>query len=327
MRTLHATRVHGRRRALAAVAACLLAVLAGGCATPLALPPVRLDGVPYFPQDDLQCGPAALASLLHTAQRPTDVGVLRTWMFTPGLAGTLQQDVLGAARRAGTVPIRVAPTLDAVAAQLALGRPVLVLLNLALPRWPRWHYAVVTAIDARAGRIRVGGAQGEADSFRARDFQRAWGYADGWAIVTVRPDEVPTGLAAHAVIDGVAAFEVAAPPRLARQAYLAALAVHADAPELHFGAGNTALALADLDTAARHFETVLRVRAADAAALNNLAEVRRRQGRLAEGLVLARRAVDAASTPLLADTAAATLAELLADCQASVAAGRAPGCE
>jgi hypothetical protein len=45
------------------------------------------------------------------------------------------------------IPYVLEPEVTALAAELAAGRPVLVLQNLGLERAPVWHYAVVDGID------------------------------------------------------------------------------------------------------------------------------------------------------------------------------------
>ena len=59
--------------------------------------------VPFFAQEELQCGPAALAMTLNwsgIAVQPSD---LTPEVFTPDLKGSLQSALIGATRRHGRV--------------------------------------------------------------------------------------------------------------------------------------------------------------------------------------------------------------------------------
>ena len=276
------------------IGCAVIALVLVGCATTLTVPSVQVDGVPFYTQADLQCGPAALASLLYSAGLPQPVPTLSKWMFTPGLGGALQQDLLGAARRAGALPVRIAPYLAALHAQLAHGRPVLVLENLALPRWPHWHYAVVTAINANADTVMLGGPSGVAEAASARQFLRAWQFAEGWGIVVLKPGDNPSGLLAKDYIDAVASLEAIGEINAAGLGYDAGLRQWPQEPDLYFGAGNIALTRGQLELAAHHFLQVLALRPQEAGALNNLADVRRQQGALTEAAQLAQRALQLA---------------------------------
>lgn len=287
----------------------------GGCVATLPVPSARVEGVPFYAQEDLQCGPAALASLLQVAGVPQPVSTLTDWMFTPALGGALQQDLLGAARRAGTLPVRVGGNLAALQRQLSQGRPVLVLENLALRTWPRWHYAVVTGIDAAAGSLTLSGPTGHAETVSARHFTRAWDLAENWAIVVLRPGTRPSGLRLTDYLDAVATFEAIGRSEAAAAGYAAGLREWPDGPDLSLGAGNVALARGQLDVAAGHFAHVLASQPQTVAALNNLAEVRRRQGDLVEAKRLAQQALVFARAPELRNAVLDTL-RLIATCGA-----------
>lgn len=301
--TAHA--VHGRHTR--AVSASLLLWCLAGCATTLSVPSAQVERVPFFAQEDLQCGPAALASLLAVAGLPQPVPTLADWMFTPALGGSLQQDLLGAARRAGALPVRIGRDLGALQQQLAQGRPVLVLQNLALRSWPHWHYAVVTAIDAAAGSLTLSGPKGTVETVSARQFARRWDLADHWAIVVLRPGMSPKGLRVGDYLEAVATLEAIGHNEAAASAYQAGIAEWPDVVDLHLGAGNVALTLGHLDVAAAQFAQVLAQQSDQVAALNNLAEVRRRQGDLVEAERLAQRALQFARDAALHDAVLDTL--------------------
>ena len=80
---------------------------------------------------------AVLASLLAAAGRAEPMEALVPQVYLPGRAGSLQAEMLAAARRHGLLTVELAPDLNSVLRELAAGWPVAVLLNLALPFWPR----------------------------------------------------------------------------------------------------------------------------------------------------------------------------------------------
>ena len=151
------------RSTLARLAGPVLAAAAlAACASPARLelaqlPPgvperVEIAAVPFVPQDELYCGPAALATALTWSGAAVSQAELAPAVFTPGRAGTLQQDMLSAARRHGRLAVAVAD-FGALLAERAAGHPVVVLQNLGLAVAPQWHYAVAVGYDRLAGEL------------------------------------------------------------------------------------------------------------------------------------------------------------------------------
>ena len=100
-----------RRRTLVALAPAWLAA----CAAPpqtaalrqasrVPRRPVELHATPFFPQTELHCGPAALATVLAAAGRPADPAAL---------------------------------------GEIDAGTPLVVLQNLGLSFVPRWHLSLI----------------------------------------------------------------------------------------------------------------------------------------------------------------------------------------
>jgi tetratricopeptide (TPR) repeat protein len=286
--------------ALAGVLLC--ALLLSGCATPpqlaalqrdwpAALPErVRLDQVPFFPQDDRLCGPATLAMVAQAAGARVTPEQLTPQVYLPGRQGALQTEMLAAARRQGLVAYPLAPTLQAVLAEVASGHPVLVLQNLALPIQPMWHYAVVIGYDRarRTVTLHSGTRRGLVVSMAT--FEHTWARAAHWAVrvtppsqlpVTARPDDWGAAVAALERID----------PAAARTAYSLGLRRW----PLHrislLGMGNTAYAMGRRDEAAGAYEATTQAHPDFADAWNNLAQVRLEQGRLDDALRAVERAV------------------------------------
>ncbi|MFU8897166.1 MAG: PA2778 family cysteine peptidase [Gammaproteobacteria bacterium] len=279
--------------------------------------PVELTETPFFPQQALQCGPAALATVLGAAgaaDAGTHPDALAREVYTPGLGGSLQLELVAAARARGFVPYIVAPDADALFAELLAGRPVLVMQNLRLRTWPAWHYAVVIGVDPRTGDIILrSGAEPRLETPAGR-FLRTWDRADRWGLVLLEPGQLPARPHRAHYFDAVAGLEETGRHGAAAQAWQAALLAWPGDPIAQFGYATASYLDGDLAAARDAYAALVNADPAHAAALNNLANVLADLGCRATARALAERAVAAA--PAGGEIAAAatdTLAGLPAD--------------
>jgi hypothetical protein len=114
---------------------------------------VELAGVPFFPQTEYQCGPAALATVLSHFGAKVTAEELVPQVYLPARQGSLQVEMLAAARRNGLVSYVLAPRFEDLLRELAAGNPVIVLQNLTLWPFERWHYAVAIGYDYHSGEL------------------------------------------------------------------------------------------------------------------------------------------------------------------------------
>ena len=287
----------GRRRALLGAAGVLTLA---GCAAPQATAlradaakvPVRARQlqVPFFAQDDYQCGPAALAMVLAAQGHAVTPRELVTQVYLPAREGSLQAEMLATARRRGLLAIELPPRLDALLAEIAAGRPVIVLQNLALPIAPKWHYAVAIGYDLDAGELILHSGLTERQRLGIDVFEHTWARSRHWAMLAVPPDRLPATLDSERLLAATVALERVA-PSAARRAYGALTERSVLDYGAWFGLGNTAALEADYSTARVAFEyaTVLRPDSADA--WNNLALMQMRDGQRDASVDAARRAV------------------------------------
>jgi tetratricopeptide (TPR) repeat protein len=280
----------------------LLAVLSsGGCATPqvaalLAQPPaalpsrIELTGVPFHPQEAYQCGPAALATTLVQAGVATTPDALVPQVYLPARKGSLQAEMLAAARRHQRTAYLLAPRLEDLLREVADGTPVIVLQNLAFDVAPLWHYAVVIGYDLPREEIILRSGVTRRLVTTLTNFERTWARGGHWAMLTLSPERLPATANEDNYVAAVAALERLAPDA-ARRAYTAALGRWPGSLAARIGQGNAAYAMRDLAGAeAAYREATLRhPQAADA--WNNLAQTLLEVDRREEALAAAQRAV------------------------------------
>jgi tetratricopeptide (TPR) repeat protein len=264
------------------LAGAALASLLAGCAAspPLAdgLPPtaprqVELDSTPFFPQDEFQCGPAALATLLVASGVEVTPEALAPEVFVPGRQGSLTLELIGAARRHGRLPYVLATTAEEMIAELEEGRPVLVLQNLGAGPLPAWHYAVLVGYDAErnVAVLRSGGERRL--EMKWQRFAGTWHRGGRFALTTLPPDVVPAHAEPGRFIEAAAGLEAAGQRQAAAAAYDAAIARWPVLPLAWLGRGNVALAAGDRAAAADAYLRAIELEPGNVAARNNLAEL------------------------------------------------------
>jgi tetratricopeptide (TPR) repeat protein len=255
--------------------------------------PLRAEvgGVPFHPQQDQYCGPAALATVLGWAGVPTDQDATASAVFTPGREGTLGHDLIGAARRHGRLAIPVAD-LPSLLAEVAAGHPVLVLQNLGLAWYPQWHFAVAVGYDLTTHELALRSGEQRRRVVSLDTFSRTWARADHWAVVVLPPDRLPATGGEAAVLSAAAGLERAGRLQEAATAYDAVLRRWPSSLGALVGQGNARYAVDDLDGAEAAYRAALGRHPGAAVAWNNLADVLAAQGARDEALSAARRAVD-----------------------------------
>lgn len=291
-----------------------------GCATPpqterlAATPPrdlaprVELGDVPFFAQDAYQCGPAALATVLTATGVPTTADALIPQVYLPERRGSLQLELVAAARRHGTVPYVLQPALESLLAEVAAGNPILVLQNLAFAWYPKWHYAVVVGYDLDREELILRSGLERRHVVPFAVFERTWRRAEHWALVVLSPDRLPITAEETRYLQSVTALERLGQHAQAEQAYGAALARWPRSLGARMGLGNSRYAAGDLRGAELAYREAIDADPAAGAAFNNLAQTLADQGRLAEAETAARHAVSLGGP--LAETFRATLADI-----------------
>ncbi len=238
----------------------------------------ELTDTPFFPQALYHCGPAALATALNAADIHVTPEQLTSEVYIPSRQGSLQIEMLAAARRHGALSIKLAPKLDAVLMEIAAGNVVVVMQNLGLSWAPSWHYAVVVGYDLDKELIWLRSGTYQRFEMTLSAFQRTWARSEYWAFVALKPGSLPVSAESDAVIKALIAFEKVANPNDAKAAYAAAVKRWPDSLVLLMGLGNSAYVAGDLPGAAGSFRKAILLYPNAAAAYNNLANVLLAQG-------------------------------------------------
>ena len=234
---------------------------------------VLLERVPFFPQNDTLCGPASLAMVAQAAGSRVTPEALTPQVYLPGRQGSLQVEMLAAARRQGLVPYPLRPTMAALLDEVAAGEPVLVLQNLSLPIAPQWHYAVVVGYDRRAQTVLLHSGTTPRMVMPLATFEHTWARSGRWAVRVAAPSRLPATAEADPWAAAVAPLE-RVDAAAASAAWQAALVRWPDHRISLLGLGNAAYAQGQRARAAAAYQAAVQAHPDFADAWNNLAQVR-----------------------------------------------------
>ncbi|MDX9686737.1 PA2778 family cysteine peptidase [Halopseudomonas formosensis] len=228
-----------------------LTVLLSACAgrSPMVMPEatelahlpdrILLQDVPFHAQDAYQCGPASLAMVLNHRGVAATPDSLKDRVYLPERKGTLQVEMISAAREQDLLVYPLDKDLQAILTELAAGNPVLVMQNLAFNWYPQWHYAVVVGYDLNAREMLVHSGLNKAQREPFHVFMRTWSRADYWARVMLPPGQLPATARPLTYLRAASDLEQTGRLQSAEAAYRSAVEQWPDQPTARFGLGNT----------------------------------------------------------------------------------------
>jgi hypothetical protein len=286
---------------------------------------VELSQVPFVPLTDAaqarHCGPQALASSLRAIGLAGDVELLSQAVYLPARGGSLQIEMLAAARRAGALAVPSAPTLVGLMAELDAGHAVLLLQNLGLnwlPRWmtgglTTWHYAVLIGYDRRTREfiLHSGDLPGQRLSWST--FEYTWARSAYWGAVLLRPGELPASASVAQLVQAGLDFDRSADPAVRIKVWRSVVARWPDELLASLALADALQANGALDDAAAVLQTGA-ARFNSAVLWNNLAQLQISRAHWAEAQAAVEQALALAraNEPRWLDEIEATAAALAA---------------
>jgi len=284
------------RHAYNLVGVMILSFAVGACSTPYQTLNIRhnppadipvqqeLVSTPFFPQQKYHCGPAALAMVIKYRDIEVKPDEIAPLIYVPGLEGSLQEEVIAATRRYDLLPVKLDGELQSILREIASGNPVLVMQNLGLDIYPKWHYAVVVGYDLSDQTIvlRSGLYERLVRSFSL--FERTWKRAGYWSLAIVPPSVIPNTVKAGEYLKTVVEFEQTGRISPANRAYISAANRWPSNLMAQIGIGNTSYALGEYQKSEFAYRKAIELSPQKAEIWNNLAYSLVKQGKSTESL-------------------------------------------
>jgi len=312
------TRPSRAARLAAGFFSCVLAFFVAGCAQlvpqtvalrtgwPEGVPQhAVLEDVPFFPQEDYQCGPAALATLLAFTGAPATPDALVSQVYVPARQGSLQLEMIATPRRWSRVPFQLSPRYADVLREVAAGNPVVVLQDTGDGLFfTSWHYAVIYGFDYASGTLYLRSGTTKQQEMPFTAFEREWMKSGYWAMVVTRPDRIAATATEQSWMQAVLAMDRAADAAAATQAYVTALERWPDNVAAAIGLANRYHASGLLGRADTVLRGALQRHPQSVIVMNNLAQTLSDQGRNAEALAQIDKAAEDTQSPFASEVQA-----------------------
>jgi tetratricopeptide (TPR) repeat protein len=250
-----------------------------------------LTAVPFFPQEEFQCGPAALAMALAWSGVPVSPEDLAPDVFTPTKKGSLQSAMVAAARRHDRIVYRLSDP-KSLSDEIAAGHPVVVLQNLGLSWYPVWHYAVVIGLDFTDGTVILHSGTTAHKRISLKTFEYTWARSNYWGLLVLPPSRLPAVAAEENYLRAVGHLERMERWDIAAEGYRSALRRWPESLPATIGLGMCRYGQGDLNAAEEIFRDATLKFPDEGVLFNNLAQVLMDQGRKREAREAAMRAVE-----------------------------------
>ena len=234
-------------------------------------PAVELTATPFYPQQQYQCGPAALATVLGAHAVRVSPEELVDTVYVPALQGSLPEEISATARRYRMLAYPLSASLEALLSEVAHGNPVLVMQNLGTSWLQNWHYAVVIGYDLANREIILRSGTTRRWRTTLATFERTWSRSNHWALVILPAGRIPASARLAPYLQAAHDLEVSAQPAAAQAAYQAATQHWPDEPRAWITWGNSLFAAGEIAAAGKAFRQVTRLSPDNPRGWNNLA--------------------------------------------------------
>lgn len=152
---------------------------------------VELNGVPAFPSEAYQSGPAALASMLSVQGIVMTPGLLDKPLHLPGAEAELERNMQVLAREYGLLVYPLQDNLPTLLAQVAAGYPVMARITEGSTFWTAPRYVVIAGYNQQKGSVLLRSGKNRRLLMDFSAFESAWKSAGHWAVLIQRPSQLP----------------------------------------------------------------------------------------------------------------------------------------
>jgi hypothetical protein len=229
----------------------------------------EIPNVPFINQSAGHCGPATLAMVMNWNGKSISVDELVPLVYTPGMKGSFQADMISASRRNSMMAIQI-EGLTSLLTEVSAGHPVIVFENLALDWAPQYHYAVVYGYDLDQEHVIMHSGPEAGKKWDLRKFERSWMLGDYWGLVVLPPGELAATGTELAHVTAAVGLEQALKLEAAEKSYFAILKRWQDSLGALVGLGNLFYGKKDYQRSVKYLRQAVKAHPSSDSARHNL---------------------------------------------------------
>lgn len=143
--------------------------------------------VPFFPDDEYMCGPAAMAGVLGFYDDRITLSEVRQGVFSHIFKGTLTMDMLLYAKKRGYRAEYYKSSFDDLKSHIKRDEPLILFLNLGIEEKPRGHFITVTGYHDTLRVVIANDGLEERKVITYEDLEEDWGKTGYSAILILPP--------------------------------------------------------------------------------------------------------------------------------------------
>lgn len=165
----------------------LLSFLIGSCTFFYEIPQSKntqikiIEKVPFFAQDNYQCGPSSLAGVLNYWGIKVTPDEISREIFSKTARGTLNIDMLLYAQRKGLNVVQYNGNLKDLKEKIDLGFPIIVMVDLGIYFLKINHFMVVIGYNEQG--VIVNSGKEKEKFIYEKDFLKVWKKTDYWTLL------------------------------------------------------------------------------------------------------------------------------------------------
>ncbi|MDD2789173.1 MAG: PA2778 family cysteine peptidase [Sulfurimonas sp.] len=212
------------------------------------------------------------------------LGELDERTLIPAKGGTLQIELIAAARADGLIAYPLRGGFESLTRELFVGHPLIVLVNRSFAWYPLWHYATLTGYNAQTQHFMTHFAKSPDELLSYSTFTAIWERSEKWGVILLPPGELPLTLEAEEIVRSIYEFESVGKIEGAIVSYETAYLRWPKDTNLLFALANAYYKTQQLQKAETIYKDILSINPAHALARNNLADLLCSMGRSYEAL-------------------------------------------
>lgn len=142
---------------------------------------VLIEDIPFFAQDDYQCGPASLASVLNYWGVNVSPENIADEIYSKSAKGTLNIDMVFYSQRKGLNTSQYSGNMDDLMKNIKAGLPVIVLVDYGFYIYKSNHFMVVLGFNKHG--IIVNSGKEREKFIPVEDFIKSWEKTEFWTLL------------------------------------------------------------------------------------------------------------------------------------------------